>query len=252
MFINVTPCILLKMCYCFPGSASAPISESSQTRSHWGPQYHPELCRRWQFSSVPFVMGHLGTSVISNEGWIAQGAEHPEYQVEGLLQAGCESFDVTTVASPEAALHLQGRAGGASPQNCLWLIQYQLSQGYIAGHPPDFTKCSGCHLMRVKLKTSLMTPVLADLPLFPCWPLLLQPCWSLCGTPRTKPSQVRNAKGWMLTSISRSKRHGGRLECTGRNSSTSSGRCSPTAACWPEENTYWDLKINSCNALPWN
>lgn len=46
-------------------------------------------------------MGHLGTSVISHKGWIAQGAEHPEYQVEGLLQAGCGSFDVTTVASPE-------------------------------------------------------------------------------------------------------------------------------------------------------
>lgn len=125
-------------------------------------------------------MGHLGTSVISHEGWIAQGAEHPEYQVEGLLQAGCESFDVTTVASPEAALHLQGRAGGASPQNCLWLIQYQLSQGYIAGHPPDFTKCSGCHLMRVKLKTSLMTPVLADLPvslLTSAAPALLVTLW---------------------------------------------------------------------------
>lgn len=61
-------------------------------------------------------MAHLGTSVISHKGWIAQGAEPPEYQVEDLLQAGCESFDVTTGDSPEAAQHLQGRAAGASPQ----------------------------------------------------------------------------------------------------------------------------------------
>lgn len=122
MFINVALCILLKMCYCFPGSASAPVSESSQTRSHWGPQYHPQLCHRWQFSSLPFVMGDLGTSVISHKGWIAQGAEHPEYQVEDLFQAGCESFDVTPVDSPEAAQHLQGRAGRASPQNWLSLV----------------------------------------------------------------------------------------------------------------------------------
>lgn len=87
-------------------------------------------------------MGHLGTSVISHKGSIAQGAEHPEYQVEGLLQAGCESFDVTAVGSPEAAQHLQGRAGGASPQRpwswrteCLWLIQYHRVRGTLQWIP---------------------------------------------------------------------------------------------------------------------
>lgn len=60
-------------------------------------------------------MADLGTSVISRRGLIVQGAEHPEYQVEDLLQAGCCNFDVTSMDSPDAAQHLQGRASGPSP-----------------------------------------------------------------------------------------------------------------------------------------
>lgn len=42
-------------------------------------------------------MADLGKSVISHKGLSVQGAEHPEYQVEDLLQAGCDNFDVTTL-----------------------------------------------------------------------------------------------------------------------------------------------------------
>ena len=54
-------------------------------------------------------MADLGTSVISHKGSIVQGAEHPEYQVEDLLQAGRDNFDVTTADSPDAAQHLPGQ-----------------------------------------------------------------------------------------------------------------------------------------------
>lgn len=53
-------------------------------------------------------MADLGTSVISHKGLIVQGAEHPEYQVEDLLQAGCDNFNGTTVDTPDAAQRLPG------------------------------------------------------------------------------------------------------------------------------------------------
>lgn len=115
MFINDVLCILLTMCYCFQGSASTPALESSQTRSHRGPQYHPGLCQRGRFSSLPFIMVDLGTSVISHRRLIVQGAERPEYQVEDLLQGGCDNFDVTTVDSPDAAA--PPRAGLVEPHH---------------------------------------------------------------------------------------------------------------------------------------
>lgn len=68
-------------------------------------------------------MADLGTAVISHKGLIVQGAEHPEYQVEDLFQAGCDNFNVTV---PVGLSTSQGRAGGASPSHHLRAEEFSI------------------------------------------------------------------------------------------------------------------------------